>query len=197
MGTSTVSYAVVGETFDTGLSGWTADGGSLAFVVDGGNPGGHLQLTDDATSDMAIIAPANEFFSGNLSGFYAATIYFDARLVGLSDLGTAYPTFGTVTIASGSTSLSKDFAPVGNEPPSEWTTYSGALTSFNWGVSTDELLNLLSNVTSISVTLESYAPVVETVAFDNFRIVPIPEPSTLCLAVVTSIVAFVGVRRRK
>jgi hypothetical protein len=176
------SLALGAGTFDAGLEGWTADGGTLVYVAMGGNPGGFLQLTDETSSNMFLTAPQNEFYSGDLSGYVNGFVQFDARLVGLSGAATTFPTFGRITFSSGGTSASFDLAPLG-EPTDPWTTYVAMLTSPPWGTDFEAWLAILSNVTSLTVNLESHSPIVETVGFDNFRLRGLPEPTTLALAI--------------
>jgi hypothetical protein len=167
-------------TFDAGLEGWTADGGTLTYVATGGNPGGFLQLADATSTDMFVIAPKNELYSGDLSGYVNGFVQFDARTVSLSGPATAYPTFGRITFANGGKTANVDLAPLG-QPTDQWTTYKAALTSPPWGTDFDAWLAILRNVTSLTVNLESHSPIVETVGFDNFRLSGLPEPSTLVL----------------
>lgn len=175
------AVAAAGD-FDAGLEGWTAEGGTLAHVAAGGNPGGFLQLTDETSSNMFLVAPQNEFYSGNLSGYVNGFVQFDARLVSLSGAATPFTTFGTITFSNGANSASLDLASLG-EPTDEWKTYSASLTSPPWGHDFNAWLDILSNVTSLTVNLESNSPIVETVGFDNFRLSGLPEPGTLALAI--------------
>ena len=99
---------------------------ALIHVPAGGNPGGFLQLSDETSSNMFLIAPQNEFYSGNLSGYVNGVVQFDARLVSLSGPATPFTTFGTIRFSSGANSASFDLAPLG-EPTDTWTTYSAAL----------------------------------------------------------------------
>ena len=177
------SLAVEGD-FDAGLEGWTAEGGTLIHVAAGGNPDGFLQLTDETNSNMFLTAPQNAFYSGNLSGYVNGFVQFDARLVGLSGPATPFTTFGTIRFSNGANSASFDLAPLG-EPTDQWTTYMARLTSPPWGSDSSNWLDILSNVTSLTVNLESHSPIVETVGFDNFRLSALPEPGTLALATCT------------
>jgi hypothetical protein len=194
---SRVAAGVILEpgTFDAGLEGWTADGGTLTYVATGGNPGGFLQLADATSTDMFVIAPKNEFYSGDLTGYVNGFVQFDARTVSLSGPATAYPAFGRITFASGGKTASFDLAPLG-EPTDEWTTYKAALTSPPWGTDFDAWLEILSNVTSLTVNLESHSPIVETVGFDNFRLSGLPEPGTLTLALIVAAGAALARRSR-
>ncbi len=182
-------------TFDAGVEDWTASGGTLAYVAAGGNPGGFLQLTDTTTTDMFLIAPKNELYSGDLSEYVNGFVQFDARLVGLSGAATPYPSFGRITFSSGRTSASFDLAPLG-EPTDEWKTYVARLTSPPWGTSFDAWRAILSNVTFLTVNLESRSPIVETVGFDNFRLSSLPEPGTLTLALIVAVGAALSRRNR-
>jgi len=188
------AVAVEGD-FDAGLEGWTADGGTLTHVPAGGNPGGFLQLTDETSSNMFLIAPQNVFYSGNLSGYVNGFIQFDARLVSLSGAATPFTTFGAIKFSNGANSASFDLAPLG-EPTDQWKTYQARLTSPPWGSDFNDWLDILSNVTSLTVNLESHSPIVETVGFDNFRLSGLPEPGTMTLAIGVALGLALGRRRR-
>lgn len=166
------------STFDTGLEGWTTSvGGELAFVATGGNPGGFLQQTDTDLSDMFVNAPAK--FLGDLSEFLNGTLSFDARQV--SGAGEKYAPFGFVTLFNGGNAVSADIAGAG-APSTDWTTFSVNLDPAGFQTTPEALAAVLSNVTMITVELESQIGVVEATGMDNFRLVSaVPEPSTLFL----------------
>jgi hypothetical protein len=166
------------STFDAGLEGWTTSvGGELAFVATGGNPGGFLQQTDTDLSDMFVMAPPS--FLGDLSAFLNGSLSFDARQV--SGAGEKYAPFGFVTLFNGGNAVSADIAGA-DAPSSDWSTFSVNLDAAGFQTTPEALAAVLSNVTMITVELESQIGVVEATGMDNFRLVSaVPEPSTLLL----------------
>jgi hypothetical protein len=188
---------VIISTFDSSLDGWTVDGGNVAHVPAGGNPGGFLEATDSGPSVMHANAPGA--FLGDISSFDGGTLGFDSIL--LDPTGVTQAEFGRVSISNGALTGTFDLA-AANLPA--WTSYSTALTAAAWGLSQSDWTTLLSSVTSITVILESTFGQGEVVGFDNFFIENdlqspvIPEPSSLALLAM-GLSGFAGVRfaRRK
>lgn len=176
---ASVQAAAIESTFDAGLEGWTSsEGGELAFEATGGNPGGFLKQTDTSLNDMFVNAPAK--FLGNLTPYLNGTLSFDARQV--SGDGEKYAPFGFVTIFNGGNAVSVDIAGA-NAPSTDWTTFSVKLDADGFETTLEALTAVLSNVTMISVELESQIGIVEATGMDNFRITSaVPEPSTLMIA---------------
>jgi hypothetical protein len=181
--------------FDSGLEGWTSNGGAVSWVSSGGSPGGYLQQSDNASSWMTVSAPSA--FHGNLSAFLGGTLSFDARNFGGAPDLTSAPLFGTVTITGSGGSATRTLGGLGQPPVDQlWHAYSATLSSALWS---GNLVGALSNVTSISVVLEFNNDIVETAGFDNFTLqavaTTVPEPSSF--AMVGLGVALVAVRFRR
>lgn len=171
--------AAIVTSFDSNLEGWTATGGALAYVPTGGNPSGYLSLTDNTNSWMTVFAPSA--YHGNLSGFMGGTLTFDVKnLSGATPNLVRDPKFGTITITGSNGSASLVLGGTGN-PPADgiWHTYS---TVINPGLWTGDLVNALTNVTQLSIVLESNETVpAEINGFDNFRIAAVPVPAAIWL----------------
>lgn len=188
------SAVTIESTFDAGLEGWTgSSGGDLAFVASGGNPGGFLQQTDTDLSDMFVMAPAS--FLGDMSAFMNGTLSFDARQIG----GDAekYAAFGFVTLFNGGNAISADIAGA-NAPSNDWTTFSLNLNAAGFQTTSEAVAAVLSNVTMITVMLESQIGAVEVTGMDNFRMVSaVPEPATLLMGSLGLYGVLALVRRRQ
>jgi hypothetical protein len=170
--------ALIQSTFDTGLDGWTViDGVTYTWVSSGGNSGGYLQATDTASTDMLAVA-ASPKFTGNLSSFNGGTLSFDARLIALKQSANTYPGFGRVTLWSGATSYMIDLA--SSPITSSWLTYSATFDYLTWGLSKTAWLSFISNITKITINLETHSGPYEVVGLDNFRL-RVPEPATVLL----------------
>ena len=153
------------STFDNNDEGWILAGGNLYWNNSGGNPGGFIVAEDSINTYMNIAAPPK--FLGNLSNFNGGTISFDA--IEMENILEPYPSFGLITITSNSNSVSKDLAP--DPLPWSWTHYSTTLSAEEWGVSEFEWKEILSNVTEITINLESGMFVgAETVGVDNIML---------------------------
>lgn len=179
LATSPVAALSIESTFDAGLEDWTTSvGGELAFVPSGGNPGGFLQQTDIDLSDMFVSAPAK--FLGDLTPFLNGTLSFDAKQV--SGDGEKYAPFGFVTLFNGGNAVSADIAPA-NAPSRDWATFTITLDAVGFETTPTALAAVLTNVTMITVELESQIGVIEATGMDNFRLLSaVPEPSTLILS---------------
>ena len=173
-----LSASSISASFDSSLEGWTAQNADYSWQSSGGNPGGYLQVID-LPSPMYVSAPSA--FLGNLSGYNNGIISFDIKEFSRNS-DDFYVPFGEITIAGASTSVTYDTTT--QRAQSSWTNYSVSLNASVWGKTETEWLNLLSNVTSISVMLESANQTGEYVGFDNFTIASnIPEVSTWLLFV--------------
>lgn len=173
--------SVISSTFSSGLEGWTGTGGTVSWSSTGGNPGGFLQQVDTGPFSppigMYVSAPAA--FLGNLSAYIGGVLSFDSIL--LSATATNWPFFGLLTIRSGASSVSADFAAPG-QPPMTWTTYSGTLDAATFGTTTANFATIMGNVTAIELVLESNFGVVETMGLDNFSAISaVPVPPSLVL----------------
>lgn len=166
-------------SFDADAQGWTLSDGDLNYVSTGGNTGGYINTTDTNSNDMALHAPAAAL--GNWSQYLGGTLSFDALNTNnrLSDYGG----FGTVTISGNGQTVTFDLATSANNPPNNglWNAYSAVLSQAVWG---SNLASVLSNVTSFTLTTESFSSSTfpdEQVGIDNISITSVsnvPEPET-------------------
>ena len=161
-GVQKLEASKIQSMFEDDEEGWTLRGGSLSWNDSGGNPGGFIIAEDVINTNMIILAPPK--FLGNLLEFENGTISFDA--IELENVSDPWHTFGVVTITSDAGSISKDLAP--GPLRWVWTHYSGILSAAEWGVSDSEWKAILSNVTEITINLESgWFVGAETVGIDN------------------------------
>jgi laminin B (domain IV) len=69
------------STFNTDTEGWSAVGdvaGPVTWLSSGGNPAGHIELTDQVIGGVTyFVAPAK--FHGNYSSAYGTSLTFDLR----------------------------------------------------------------------------------------------------------------------
>jgi hypothetical protein len=191
------AQAQLSSSFDGGLEGWTAAGGTISYVASGGSPGGYLKQVDTLGTFMTVIAPSA--FHGDLSSFLGGVLSFDARNLSgsASDLPSPGPWFGTVTIAGGGGSFASALlaGSGGGQPPADgaWHGYSIFLTPGAWS---GDLASVLGNVSNITVQLEFNNAIVETAGFDNFKVSAVPEESTLVL-LAAGLVSMVSLQRRR
>lgn len=163
--------------FDFDLEGWTGTHGTLAHVPAGGNPGGFLAQTDTDDDFMQVFAPP--VLSGDLSAFLGGTVSFDGLNVnGEAPDSPDLPQFGTVIFSGSAGVASLLLGGVGNPVADRaWHTYSASISSGE-----PFLAAVLADVTQITLILESHTGVSEVIGVDNFRLVAIPEPGMLSLA---------------
>lgn len=176
--------AALVSSFDSGDEGWyiipTETDSTMSYQNSGGNPGGYVEVTDDAG---LLFLHAPSLFLGDLSAYDGETLSFDSRFFDTGG-GVHYSRFGEVTLEGGSHTATIDIVP-GNLT-NTWTTYSTSFTAGGWGMSDTDWAGLLADITDIYVNLESHNLPGEVVGFDNFTITgtgaaPVPEPGTLLL----------------
>ncbi|RIK81024.1 MAG: hypothetical protein DCC68_09795 [Planctomycetota bacterium] len=162
------------STFDAGVEEWTVAGNGTNTRPEhqptGGNGGGCLVLRDAAGSDMQLVAPLN--FHGDLSHFDQGMAWFDAKTIDVNPSdksgGQPHPVFGTLSISDGKTTLKQDlFHPTEKVPTQDWLRFSGRLTHEAFETDPATFQAVLSNVTSIVLTVEAFASARETVGIDN------------------------------
>ena len=179
------------STFNFDLEGWTGNHGTIAHVPSGGNPGGYLAETDADDDFMQVLAPPA--FMGNLSAFLGGTLSFDALNVnGDAPNSPDLPQFGTVIITGSAGIATLGLAGMG-DPAADgiWHTYTAPINSGE-----PLLASVLADVTQIQLILESHIGVSEVVGIDNFRLISVPEPSTLVFAAIGTGCLCLVARRR-
>jgi hypothetical protein len=186
--------AVISSTFDIDDEGWIAfpGEGSLAYFGSGGNPGGHIQITDIGAGGSGVFVGPE--FLGDLSGFDAGTIALDmARFAGG---GSTFASFGRIELSGGGDSATLDLAVVA--PPFEvWESYSASLDAASWGKSQADWLAILSDVTSIGIATDAFDGA-DTIGIDNFTIddAMVPLPASVWL-LGSGLLGLVGIARGK
>ena len=174
------------STFDVDAEGWTPNPGeaALAHVAAGGNPGGHIQLTDIGVGGIPFGsgAFASAAFLGDLSAFLGGTLSLDMATIAGS--GTTFASFGEIQLSGGGDTAFFDVAVAAPSPLGAWQSFSAPLTAAAWGKTGAEFLNILSDVTSIGIPMDAFDGV-ETIGLDNFALTmpssDLPEPATLAL----------------
>ena len=172
------------STFDVDAEGWTGipGEGSLSYVAAGGNPDGHVRITDIGVGGPlgsgAIAGPA---FNGNLSAFDGGTLSTD--MATFAGGGGTFGIFGTVRITG---SGSEAFFDLTATAPgfAVWQSYLAPLTAAAWGVSVADWTAILASVTEIAISTDAFDGN-DTIGIDNFSLMSstgaVPEPATLLL----------------
>ena len=175
--------ATIISTFDTDAEGWTGipGEGSLSYLAAGGNPGGHVRVTDIGVGGPlgsgAIAGPA---FSGDLSAFDRGSLSVD--MATFAGGGGTFPIFGTVRIAGSGNEAFFDLTTTA--PGGAWQSYLAPLTAAAWGVSPADWTAILASVTEIAISTDAFDGA-DTIGIDNFSLesnaVPVPEPGAVAL----------------
>jgi len=189
-----------GVTSATGSPAWPTSTSGLAveFSASDGSPPGSIRLSDPNNHWTYFRAPSK--FLGDMSAYVGGTLSFDSRaVVGGSTANEAE----VVLMGAGLVLLHEALSTL----PSAWTTLSVPLSEGNWRVADTfngalandaQIAAVLDNLQELWINAEYYFPVVETIALDNVRLAPIPEPSQMALLLAGA--ALVGVqywRRRR
>lgn len=181
------------EDFSTGFNGWSSTG-SVSLIVPGGGPAGASDpylLTTDAVN-TAMVAMAGNGWSGDLSAYNNGTLSFD-----FIHLGQVEPTligsFGRVTIThGGGTAMGDAYA---GGPMATWTTAMLGFNAQTFNRTPEQWAAILSNVTSISIQLESWGGISESVGLDNVQLSAVPLPAS-ALLLLAGLGGLVVMRRR-
>jgi len=138
------------QHFDAGTEGWSAAGdvaGPVTWLATGGNPAGHVELTDQVIGGVTyFVAPAK--FHGDHSAAYGTSLTFDLR--------QSYPgspnQFDDSDVILTSGGLTLVFNTPVNPSNNSWTSYDIFLNDLSgWHVST--LLGALATQAQIQATL--------------------------------------------
>ena len=187
------------NTFDTDAQGWTGipGEGALSYFGTGGNPGGHVRVTDIGVGGPlgsgAIAGPA---FLGDLSALDGGLLSVDlATFVGS---GPTFAIFGTVRITGAGLEALFDLATTAPGSGS-WESYSAPLSASAWGVSDADWAAILADVTEIAISTDAFNGN-DTIGIDNFSLATvtnaIPEPRGLVLLLVGLLVFASSARKR-
>lgn len=175
---SAANADILSSTFSNGADGWSAPAAdaNVVWMSNSGNPGGFLSIEDTRTGQVELSNQSK--FSGDLSRFDGGSISFDSLLLAPPEAGGwPIPQFGQVTIESNAGNTTLDLVP--DTITESWTTYSMALSADIWGVTQSNWDAILQDVTGISIRVDSYNYLEDTIGFDNFALQSenhIPEP---------------------
>ncbi len=195
---ATPSFAsTISSTFDTDAEGWVANvpEGSLQYVAAGGNPGGHIRITDTGGGGVNAIASGAFFgngFSGDLSAFDGGTLSIDmnATVVG----GGNFAGFGAINLFAPGDPNPDDQTPeavadIAPQPPRSptWVTYTLTFDAATFGLSQLDWEALLSDVERIGINTDAFDGA-DTIGIDNVilsapaaAVVPLPASGWLVL----------------
>lgn len=201
--------ATLSSTFDTDADGWTGNvpEGALSYVATGGNPGGHIRLTDTGAgviNGFASGALAGPSFSGDLSAFDGGTLSFD--MITITGGGGTFASFGTVFLFAAGDANPGDQTPdamadaAAVAPTSAaWQNYSLTFDAATFGVSQTAWDAILANVDTIGIATDAFSGA-DTIGLDNFTltdaVAPVPLPAT-ALLLLAALGGLAGLRRRR
>ncbi|MDD3642749.1 MAG: FlgD immunoglobulin-like domain containing protein [Candidatus Krumholzibacteria bacterium] len=174
--------AQVASTFDTDLDGWKINGDNTAvWQATGGNPGGCLDVNDQATGGMNwAIAPRK--FLGDWSGFALTdSICFDIYEVNTS--GGAWVDVEHIWIEGpGGRAWTKNSGLAIPPPTGVWLNAKIPIDPAYWTVTEGTWEGLVSDVTSVRIFAE-WVDGGETTWLDNIRLTATPvEVFSPCLS---------------
>lgn len=187
--------AAISSTFDSDAEGWIGipGEGSVAFAATGGNPGGHIRVSDAGGGGglgSGAIAPAK--FLGDLLAFDGGALSTD--LAAFAGGGGTFAIFGTVRITGGGDEAFFDLATTA--PASGWESYSAPLTAAAWGKTDAEWAAILGDVTEVAISTDAFdGP--DTIGIDNFAIVPEPAAGVLLAGGLVALGSGRRARRRR
>ena len=181
-------------TFDSGSQGWTGadnDGqspfgtGGIALTVDhqstGGNPGGHISITDPSNLDFYFVAPSSVL--GNQSSAYGTSLSWDLKVS-----GNTYDPVPDVVLRGAGLELVLDVGPA--PTPDLWSGYSVVLNETGgWRKGTlsgatpsaSEFQAVLADLTGLRIRGEYFAGGLgsEVGSLDNVNFAAVPEPAEM------------------
>jgi gliding motility-associated-like protein len=163
------------STFDTGNEDWRCDGDPVSTTaiwnLSGGNPGGHIQMTDGSTGGTwYFVAPAK--FRGPKCDAYGKFLRYDQFANNVSNANT----FADVELKGGGLTLVFDHPIL---PGPTWTHYDLFLREdAGWRVNTTNGLvptqaqfkQVLSNITSLRIRGEFHHFAVDFGGLDNVKL---------------------------
>ena len=200
---NSVSALTITNSFDSDPQGWIGNPGegALAWIAVGGNPDGHIQITDiggGTNNGLASGALAGPSFLGDLSAFNGGTLSFEMATI--AGGGGTFASFGNLRIEGGGLVATNDVA--GNAPVGGWQNYSTGFDAATWGVSATDWLTILSNVTLFGFPTDAFNGA-DTIGIDNVTLqsstpAPVPLPAGLPLmAGGLGLLGLMGWRRKR
>jgi hypothetical protein len=198
------AQASIIETFDTGLDGWALikKNGALSWQGSGGNPGGYALYTDTKAGIGTAKAPSA--FLGNLSEYNDGQLSFDYKVFGT---GAGIRSFAALNVTLYNKGKHYSYT-IPTKPDSTWEslgwqTFTIPMTSATWHTTDAKWGNLLSNVTKMTISLESTVNVkrpYDTDGIDNITLTrlgepPTPEPATLGVILIGALPLLIRRRR--
>lgn len=193
---------LISSNFDNpvdGADGWTVagDGSAPAYLVGGGNPGGYISTTDQATGSVVYwVAPAK--FLGDQSSAFGGRLTFDLRQSTTENQFTITTANPLVRLIGNGVVLSL----LGTGPGTTFTPYAADLSSAGGWISggvvaTDaQIQNVLSNLTSVSIRAEFAAIGGDVDDLDNVALHSSEIPEPLSIGLVALGMGILGAGRR-
>ncbi len=191
LNTNVTDAMVVISTFDIDDEEWTATQDELTIVHQstGGNPGGFLSVEDLYWAVTGVAFPPSKF-KGDLSEFEGGLLTYDLLLIHQPTTPIPPNTqidsgFGRIQLHGGGSNATFDYVHYPPIPsplypsPLYWTTYYVPMTAEAWHTTQDNWARVLSDVSYCSIILDIGGQGI--IGLDNFKIEPIPEPSSLIL----------------
>ncbi len=199
--------ATISNTFDTDAQGWTGNvpEGSLSYSNAGGNPGGHVRVTDTGAGGVNGFASGAFFgpdFSGDLTAYDGGTLRFDLRA--FSGGGGTFDSFGRILLFGTGDSNPSNQTPdaigdVVSNATGSWVSYSMTFDAATFGVSQTDWTALLSDVFRIGIATDAFDGG-DTIGIDNVSLVSadiaaVPLPASWLFGL-TALAGLFAMRRR-
>jgi hypothetical protein len=194
------------STFEANTEGWTAVGdvaGPVTWLSTGGNPAGHIELTDQVIGGVTyFVAPTS--FHGNYNSALGTSLTFDLR----QSFPGAPNQFDAPDIILEGGGLTLLFDTPTNPANNGWTSYDVPLTDVSgWRVSNlsgplatqAQILTTLTNITDLQIRAE-YQTGADTDSLDNVFLFSAPSSipdSSSALFMLSLAVSGLGLLRRK
>jgi hypothetical protein len=189
------SAVVASSDWDDGTTqGWVLGDdsrGTYELVSAGGNPGGYVRFIDKdsgAVGNARMTAPSS--FLGNYSLLGQASFEWDAKSEVLTDgVGVVIRMFG----ANGELAEFRDPTAV---VTSEWQGFTAPIEESSWILLSGTWDGLISNVTTLDLSLDIVPVLGQDGAVDNFTLTAVPVPPAVWLFG-SGLLGLVGMARRK
>lgn len=174
------------SNFDTGREGWRAVGdteGVLDWLSTGGNPGGHISVTDAASGGVIyFVAPAS--FLGDRTAAIGTFLSFDLQQV-YSGAANQFDREDVILEGAGFRVV---FDTPVNPANGSWTSYAVPLTFSQWrldsltgAIPTEaQFASVMGNLTTLQIRAE-YRSGADVGKLDNVSLIPEPATGLLLL----------------